>query len=91
MPGTSLLAALFVTRWRWSPLAAKDRYPSGPLSFQSADCLHLPAPNHFADLFVSLETIEHLMDDDAFLREVVRVLKPDGIFICSGPKLRALK
>lgn len=58
----------------------------GPnVHFQVADVAALPVPSDFADLYVSLETIEHLRDDAAFLFEVVRVLKDDGAFICSTP------
>lgn len=37
------------------------------------------------DVVVSFEVIEHLQDQNAFLNEVKRVLKPDGIFIVSTP------
>jgi SAM-dependent methyltransferase len=53
--------------------------------FAVADGVSLPLPDATADLFVSLETIEHLPDEQPFLKEVVRVLKPDGVFICSTP------
>lgn len=45
----------------------------------------LPVPDEFADLYVSLETIEHLPDQEAFLRETARVLKPSGQLVCSTP------
>lgn len=53
--------------------------------YEVADAAALPLPDETADLFVSLETIEHLDDTEAFLREVVRVLSPGGEFICSTP------
>lgn len=55
------------------------------VQFAIADAVSLPLPDATADLYVSLETIEHLPDEKAFLREVVRVLKPGGAFICSTP------
>ena len=55
------------------------------LRFSVASGYTLPVPDNFADLYVSLETIEHLSDPNAFLDEVVRVLKPDGTLICSTP------
>ncbi len=55
------------------------------LHLQVADATTLPVADGFAHLYVSLETIEHIGDDAAFLRDVVRVLKEDGAFICSTP------
>jgi len=55
------------------------------LSFAKADASTLPLDNAVADVYVSLETIEHLQNDRAFLQEVVRVLKRGGLFICSTP------
>jgi ubiquinone/menaquinone biosynthesis C-methylase UbiE len=53
--------------------------------FAVGDATRLPLPNSFADVYISLETIEHVNEDQAVLREVARVLRPDGIFICSTP------
>ncbi len=53
--------------------------------FAVAGATALPVPDSSADTYVSLETIEHLPDQDAFLAEVVRVLKPSGEFVCSTP------
>ena len=47
--------------------------------------LDLPLAAGSADLFVSLETFEHLTSQTGFLDEVVRVLRPGGIFLCSTP------
>lgn len=62
---------------------ASNRFEN--ISFAVADAKSLPVPDDSADLFVSLETIEHLTDDRGFLAEVVRVLRPTGTFICSTP------
>ena len=37
------------------------------------------------DLAVSLEAIEHVENDEAFVREARRVLRASGIFLCSTP------
>ena len=50
-----------------------------------SDACRLPLPDRAADVYIALETLEHLDDDRAFLHEVLRVLKPDGLFICSTP------
>ena len=53
--------------------------------FAVASATALPLPDDSADLYVSLETIEHLPDQETFLSEVVRVLKQAGELICSTP------
>lgn len=55
------------------------------VSVQQADGRKLPLADHSIDLFISFESIEHIDDDHGFLKEVARVLKPDGSFICSTP------
>mgnify|MGYP001603517459 CR=1 FL=1 len=55
------------------------------IKFQLADALSIPLPDNFADVFVSFETIEHIKKDREYLKEAKRVLKKDGIFICSTP------
>ncbi|OGV96424.1 hypothetical protein A2W24_04845 [Microgenomates group bacterium RBG_16_45_19] len=53
------------------------------LTFKVADVTHLPLPPASVDLLVSLETIEHLHDQSAFIKSVRRCLKPRGLFILS--------
>jgi ubiquinone/menaquinone biosynthesis C-methylase UbiE len=56
------------------------------LRFEQGDACALEVADQSATAFVSLETIEHVPDVDAFCREVKRVLKPGGRFICSTPQ-----
>jgi SAM-dependent methyltransferase len=55
------------------------------LDFVRADATRLPAKKGAFDLYVSFETIEHVEDDVALLREALRVLAPRGTFVCSTP------
>lgn len=64
--------------------ARRGTTPSN-VRFAVASATALSLPDDFADLYVSLETIEHLPDQETFLYEAVRVLKPDGKLICSTP------
>ena len=50
-----------------------------------ADGIRLPLARGTVDVYVALETIEHVASAEAFLDEVVRVLRPSGCFICSTP------
>lgn len=49
----------------------------------SGDCLALP--NASVDVVTSFETIEHVPDDVALVKEFQRVLKRDGVLIISTP------
>jgi SAM-dependent methyltransferase len=53
--------------------------------FAVADAADLPQPDQSVDLYISLETIEHVPNARALLSEAARVLKPDGRLICSTP------
>ncbi len=64
---------------------ARARCVSPNVRFQVNDGLKLPLPDRSVDLYISLETIEHIEQDRAFLTEALRVLKPEGIFLCSTP------
>jgi SAM-dependent methyltransferase len=55
------------------------------LRFLRADARALPLADGCVDAVVSFETIEHFDRQDEFLREVRRVLRPDGMFIVSTP------
>jgi ubiquinone/menaquinone biosynthesis C-methylase UbiE len=59
------------------------------LNFEVGDATRLPVTDRSYEVYVSLETIEHIEDDRAFLSEAARVLKPGSKFICSTPN-RAL-
>lgn len=64
---------------------AAANFPRPNLHFLQADARALPLADASVDVVVSYETIEHFDRQDVFLREVRRVLRPDGIFIVSTP------
>ena len=43
-------------------------------------------PDACRDLVVGINFLEHLVHDREYLREMVRVLRPGGIFVLTGPK-----
>jgi len=67
---------------------ATENYPVGNLKFMQGSCRSIPiAGKSVFDVIVSFETIEHIPmeDQELFLQEIKRLLKPDGILIISTP------
>jgi SAM-dependent methyltransferase len=64
---------------------ARERYQAAPPWFVQADAERLPFRDDVADAVTCFEGIEHFLDPDAHLDEVVRILKPDGIYMVSTP------
>lgn len=50
-----------------------------------ADALALPVKDASAGRIVSFETIEHLHDDESFIKELRRAVAPDGVLVLSTP------
>lgn len=65
-------------------LAERD-YGGEGIRFEKGDVLKLPFADESYDAVVSFETIEHVDDGSAWIRESARVLKPGGLFIVSTP------
>lgn len=53
--------------------------------FVCLNACELPFSDNSFDGIVSIETIEHLPNIEIFLSECKRVLKKNGIFVCSSP------
>lgn len=64
---------------------AEKKYNKKNLSFICCDASKLCFDDNFFDIVVSFETIEHLENQELFLKEVKRVLKHNGILILSTP------
>ncbi len=69
---------------------AQHHYQTDGLCFLSCDAQQMQFADNSFDVVVSMETIEHLERYEDFLKECRRVLKDDGLFICSTPNRKAL-
>ena len=52
---------------------------------ERAQASQLPLESGTVDVFISYETVEHLVDDNGLLDEIKRVLKPEGVVVISTP------
>lgn len=68
---------------------ARERFSNGdkPI-FVCADAIRLPFRDNAFDVVVSFETIEHIRHYGKFLAECRRVLKENGLLVCSTPNRR---
>ncbi len=70
-------------------IAAAERHFSSPkTSFIEGSATKIPVGDSDVDVVVSFETIEHFREQEKFLREIKRVLKPGGVAIISTPDKR---
>ncbi|MDA8362711.1 MAG: methyltransferase domain-containing protein [Gammaproteobacteria bacterium] len=65
---------------------ASRRYGKDNVEFRGGSCIKIPLMDASVDMVVSFETIEHIDQHDAMMREIIRVLRPDGICIISSPE-----
>ncbi len=64
---------------------AAARYAAANLRFIEGSAAQIPLADASIDLAVSFETIEHHDRHDEMLRELRRVLRPDGVLVLSSP------
>lgn len=64
---------------------ATREYSASNLRFIAGEATNLPIEDHSVDAVVSFETIEHVLDHQLYLRELKRVLRPNGFAIFSTP------
>lgn len=64
---------------------ARSRYLGQNLAFVQADAVRLPVRSSSIDLVVAFEVLEHVADQDALVKDLARVLRPDGMAMISTP------
>jgi ubiquinone/menaquinone biosynthesis C-methylase UbiE len=68
---------------------ARERHSEdNKASFVCADAIRLPFADGAFDMVVSFETVEHIRQYRKFLAECRRVLKENGLLVCSTPNRR---
>lgn len=50
----------------------------------------LSLPDHYADVVVNFEVIEHLGNPKEFVAKCIQFLKPGGLFICTCPSINGI-
>jgi SAM-dependent methyltransferase len=66
---------------------ARTRYEASNVEFLVLDAMALPFGDATFDVVCSFETIEHLPDRETYLGEVARVLREDGTYLVSTPRV----
>jgi ubiquinone/menaquinone biosynthesis C-methylase UbiE len=64
---------------------AQSHYGASNIEFRRGDARRLPYDDSSFDVVISFETLEHIEEHDAFLKEIKRVLRPLGLFVLSSP------
>ncbi|MEQ1527380.1 MAG: methyltransferase domain-containing protein [Gallionella sp.] len=64
---------------------AQEKYHRQNLEFRVGSCAEIPLESASVDVVVSFETIEHHVQHEEMMREIRRVLRPDGVLIMSSP------
>ena len=62
----------------------------GEESVRRGSCTALPFADAVADVVTALDVIEHVEDDRAAVREMLRILKPGGVLVITVPAFMAL-
>lgn len=64
---------------------ASKKYFDKKIRFIKGSILDIPAENGYFDLITCFETLEHVFNHEKTIRELKRVLHPDGILLISTP------
>jgi len=68
----------------YGPEGAEVAHERGLLTLR-ADATRLPIDDAALDLVVAFDILEHIEDDDLAVREVARILRPEGTFLVAVP------
>lgn len=64
---------------------SQKHYQRDNLKYEIMDIRKIPSPDKSFDAVVSFETIEHIVEGEQFLSEIIRLLTDDGVLVVSTP------
>jgi len=64
---------------------ASQYFAAKNIAYKIGDGVSIPLEDNSVDVVVTFETIEHIQDYKTFIKEIKRVLKPDGLAVVSTP------
>jgi 2-polyprenyl-3-methyl-5-hydroxy-6-metoxy-1,4-benzoquinol methylase len=64
---------------------AAAEYAGANLHYIAGDARRIPLATGSLDVVVSFETLEHFAEQEEFLAQLARILRPDGVLIISTP------
>ena len=64
---------------------AAAQYARPNLRYIAGDARGIPLAAASVDIVVSFETLEHFSEQEAFLAEIRRIMRPDGVLVISTP------
>jgi ubiquinone/menaquinone biosynthesis C-methylase UbiE len=70
---------------------ARDKLRSSSIQWIHADCCNVPMEDQYCDLIICTGVLEYLDSDTKALREIRRLIKPDGYVIITLPNLYKLR
>ena len=68
-----------------------EKHSKKGLEFIYGDCLSMPIGDKSVDVIISNQVIEHISQYEIYLKELKRILKPEGIIILSTPNFHCPK
>jgi ubiquinone/menaquinone biosynthesis C-methylase UbiE len=68
--------------------ARKKHAAKSNLAFKAGKVPPIPLPDASMDVITAFQFIEHIHNRPGFMKDVKRVLKPGGVFICTTPNSR---
>ena len=71
------------------PLSVKELRTNISIIKHDFNQYNLPLHDGSVDIVYSIETIEHVVNPDIFIKEINRILKPNGLVILTTPNLLA--